>query len=644
VTAGLRAHLALAVLAAVLPACACIRGEIPAPVALAGRGGLRVGAARIDITPLPGIPMGGFSDAGQVARGHWGRLFARAVYVEAPDGTALALVATDLWAVPAGLRDRVAELVTRDANGRHLGSARIVVAATHTHHSPGNYSSSASYNLFAGVQAGFDRALFDFLAERIAGAVLDAVRAAEPAQLLTAESKLPLAFRNRSMPPFDSNPEAASILAGNAGMPVGPLSDEFPYPRAYQAVDPSVRVLSALATDGRVLAVAAFAAVHPTSIGSAGTVYTPALFGLAAHHAESLLAAVSGQRPVVALFNGAEGDVSAAWTAQSPAETVRLGEILGARVRDLAATGRSRAVDTIGAALRYEQIDGQVFTDHAARTGRTAGYAMIGASALGGAEDGRTLTWLTDHVEGMTGQSPATQHPKLPAIDLCIPGLPGFKPVSVLVDTFAGPPDEVPLAVHELGGLVLVSLPGEATTVTGLRVRRAVAAGLGVDEADVWPVGLANEYLSYFATPEEYVHQHYEGASTLYGRDSSRWLVWRFHELARDLRGGSTGSGDPRSYGYSAGVLRRRFTSSNACVSSYIGSRSNRRTRMAVWWRHPSSLCRRASRAEHGRCSRRTPSLPSPSRSRHAPATVRSGAPRGGSAGGRPLEPSTRSS
>ncbi len=556
---------AFVVMAALLPACTCIRGEVPAPVAWPGRGQLHAGAARVDITPLPGIPMGGFSTAGQVSRGHWGRLFARAVYVEAPDGTALVLVATDLWAVPAGLRDRVAELVTLDAHGRHLGSARIVVAASHTHHSPANYSSSAGYNLLAGVQPGFDRALFDFLAERIARAVLDAVLVSEPAELRTSQSKLPLVFRNRSMPPFDANEEAVEIIAGNPRMPVGPLSSEFPDPRAYKAVDPLVRVLTARAADGRVLAVAAFAAAHPTSIGPSGTVYTPALFGVAAHHAEFLLAASAPEPPVVALFNGAEGDVSAAWEDQTAYETVRLGKELGVHVSGLASAGRTRTVSTVRAALRYERIEGRVFTDETGQPGRTGAYVMIGASAEGGAEDGRTSKWPDERFEGMTGPSPPTQYPKLPAADLCLSWWRCLKPLSVIVDALAGPPEQVPLAIHDLGGLVLVSIPGEATTVTGLRVRRAVAQGLGVAEADVWPVGLANEYLSYFATPEEYDHQHYEGASTLYGRDSSRWLAWRYHALARDLRDGTAGTGEALRFGHSPGLLRRRFKSSNAC-------------------------------------------------------------------------------
>jgi hypothetical protein len=45
-------------------------------------------------------------------------------------------------------------------------------------------------------------------------------------------------------------------------------------------------------------------------------------------------------------------------------------------------------------------------------------------------------------------------------------------------------------------------------------------------------VGLANEYIGYFATPEEYDLQHYEGAMTLYGAASGPFLAQRVAGLA----------------------------------------------------------------------------------------------------------------
>ena len=69
-----------------------------------------------------------------------------------------------------------------------------------------------------------------------------------------------------------------------------------------------------------------------------------------------------------------------------------------------------------------------------------------------------------------------------------------------------------------MGGLLLVTLPGEFTTAMGRRVANGVAAAADWPSARVVLVGLANEYLSYFATPEEYALQHYEGARSQHRR------------------------------------------------------------------------------------------------------------------------------
>ena len=67
----------------------------------------------------------------------------------------------------------------------------------------------------------------------------------------------------------------------------------------------------------------------------------------------------------------------------------------------------------------------------------------------------------------------------------------------------------------------------------GRRVREsclatATQAQLGVKKATV--VTLANQYMSYFTTPEEYSKQQYEGGSNLYGENTGPFIR---HQLAR---------------------------------------------------------------------------------------------------------------
>jgi neutral ceramidase len=93
---------------------------------------------------------------------------------------------------------------------------------------------------------------------------------------------------------------------------------------------------------------------------------------------------------------------------------------------------------------------------------------------------------------------------------------------------------------------MVVSIPGEMTVTMGQRVRKAVldaTAGGGVSGVVI--AGLANEYLSYFTTPEEYQQQHYEGGSTLYGRYSSNLLMATAADLGHRLV-----SGQPAPFPY----------------------------------------------------------------------------------------------
>ncbi len=77
-----------------------------------GSGKFRAGAFEIDITPLPGQPMGGFgNDISKIGQGHWTRLYAKTTYVEDEEGNYMIFVICDLWSFPQGLGDFVVELL-----------------------------------------------------------------------------------------------------------------------------------------------------------------------------------------------------------------------------------------------------------------------------------------------------------------------------------------------------------------------------------------------------------------------------------------------------------------------------------------------------------------------------------------------------
>jgi len=93
-------------------------------------------------------------------------------------------------------------------------------------------------------------------------------------------------------------------------------------------------------------------------------------------------------------------------------------------------------------------------------------------------------------------------------------------------------------SVVRVGGTLLATVPFEATTTTGARMRdtlRAIAAGAADPPDRAAIIGLVNGYLNYVTTAAEYEHQHYEGASTLYGPGSAAAFTQRIGGLARAL-------------------------------------------------------------------------------------------------------------
>eukprot|EP01013_Petalomonas_cantuscygni_P017831 TRINITY_DN350_c0_g1_i1.p1 TRINITY_DN350_c0_g1~~TRINITY_DN350_c0_g1_i1.p1 ORF type:complete len:821 (+),score=208.21 TRINITY_DN350_c0_g1_i1:172-2634(+) len=117
--------------------------------------------------------------------------------------------------------------------------------------------------------------------------------------------------------------------------------------------------------------------------------------------------------------------------------------------------------------------------------------------------------------------------------------------------------------------VLMCAIPGEMTTMSGRRLRRAVATAytdahntrfmsaaavadlrparpLRASEVTVLVTGLSNEYSHYVATPDEYMAQRYEAASTLYGIHTLGRHLFAFSSLAAAIARGD--------YSYPAGL------------------------------------------------------------------------------------------
>ncbi|KAL9302038.1 Neutral ceramidase 2 [Arabidopsis thaliana] len=127
------------------------------------------------------------------------------------------------------------------------------------------------------------------------------------------------------------------------------------------------------------------------------------------------------------------------------------------------------------------------------------------------------------------------------------------KPKPILLDTgemkepYDWAPSILPIQILRIGQLVILSVPGEFTTMAGRRLRDAIKSFLISSDPKEFSnnmhvviAGLTNTYSQYIATFEEYEVQRYEGASTLYGPHTLTAYIQEFKKLATALVNGLT--------------------------------------------------------------------------------------------------------
>jgi hypothetical protein len=114
-----------------------------------------------------------------------------------------------------------------------------------------------------------------------------------------------------------------------------------------------------------------------------------------------------------------------------------------------------------------------------------------------------------------------------------------------------GLPEYAPLTALRLGRRILLTVPGEPTTMTGVQIQRTVedtlagaypvwadsVLGRGGDSLPFRLVvlGHTNGFIQYVTTEAEYSAQEYEGGSTLYGPREARALARGLGHLAAGL-------------------------------------------------------------------------------------------------------------
>lgn len=568
--------LLLGTLAALLPACAkpfLVEGPLSPPPRSGGTAGLRAGFGRADITPPPGVGLAGNGPEGRRAAGYRLRLYARALVLEDTGGNRIAFVVADLGLGSALLHRRVAALT---AAADSIGVDRLVLTVTHIHSGPGHYFEAAALNEQSSSVAGYDPVLLDSLARRIAAAVHAAKLDLREAKAAWGSRRLWGYSRIRSLP--------AQIR--DLPLPLPPPDAPQSLPPEYGLIDPTFTMLRIDQRDSaggnfRPAGALSIFAIHGTGNAPVGDLLDADIAGIVERKLERHIDPSGAFVPrAVHLFApGTEGDISPAWAPESRCglplvapwpvldgpftKTLWQWKPDAPRNEAKCIQAARRSIERLGNALGdsaialFESLAGgldsklemaRAFSTLALRENADSlgicPVPAVGMALFAGADDGagrlrgwRVLGLLPLGMEqGAAKTKPAgCQGAKHQLLDVLFGSLPNQLLVARKLPSFAQ------LTVLRIGNRLIGTVPGEVTTVAGLRMKAAMLAGargsgIPVDTALV--MGLSNGHIMYVATAEEYGAQYYEGASTLYGPGEAAMFARALGGLAGILSSG----------------------------------------------------------------------------------------------------------
>lgn len=492
------------------------RTGVVAPVGVEPDGPLLAGAAEVDITPPPGLPKAGYSANATDGIGFRTRLRARVLHLHRGP-TSLAIVQCDLLGGSAVLSHLVARHL---AERTDIPLAGLMIGATHTHAGPGQFLGTDFYNRFASNRAGFDPAWTQFLATRIADAVVEAHDRRVPAEMAVGSTPVWGLTRNRSLDPHVQN---------------GEVTDKRLDPqRKWVNVDPLLHLVRVDAVGGGPLAAMVVFGVHGTGIPNRAPEYNADLWAYVVGALGDGIAERSGVRPVVGAIEGTHADIAPAIRPGRAGhlEARRIGRGIGDEAAVLweRLGDRLTAEVALGAGLHEVDLESERTVDDVTLPRRPA----VGAALVAGAHE--NVTPVLHRLPAFRPGNPKpwrTRHPQGPKWVL------GSRWLQPLLLPLRGFPRILPLQVLRLGDAALVGMPFEVTIASGRRMVDAVGgamASAGVERVMVTSV--ANEYSGYVATAEEYQRQHYEGGHTLYGPQTQPFVTAHVARLAARVADG----------------------------------------------------------------------------------------------------------
>lgn len=527
----------LLLLVTTLNACASVKQisvTQPQPGIVEKTGTATAGAVSVDITPPPGMPMGGYSIMANAGKGFRTRLKARVVYLNDGKGHSTAMVQTDLTAGSLLVHHKVVAAVAEKTG---LKASDIVITSSHSHSAPVNHFDNDFYNKHMSSGQGLEERFLNFASDRIANGILEAFEDRRPALVATGRKDIYGYNRNRSLDSYVLNKNVTDIS----------LDD----PDAkFKAINPAMYMIRVDVKDdnGEYKPLAAFSSfsVHATALSVPVEVYNSDLFAYAQKDLEWAIEN-KYQTPwkvVHGLTTGTQGDMAPALPDHGDntfghhevnwKEAKKLGQGIGKEAITLfEELGDQLTADlsimTAGRELNIREnntIEGiELCEDPAVGSPVAAGAYERRTpflAAIPFLKGGNVMSRRWVFTEGCQGNKAHL-------------GFKYFQPVLEPTDSF---PNTVLFQLIKINDTVVMPLPFEVTTEAGRRMAERVSSEFAIANNEIkhaWVAGNSNGYFGYTTTPEEYSRQNYEGGHTLYGQYSTPYLTAQLGKLAKDI-------------------------------------------------------------------------------------------------------------
>jgi neutral ceramidase len=520
-----------------LTACATVKDITviqPTPMNVEVTGIATAGAISVDITPPPGMPMGGYSVMANYGQGFRTRLKARIVYINDGKGHSTALVQTDLTAGSLLVQHQVVAAVAAKTG---LKASDIVITSSHSHSAPVNHFENDFYNKHMSSGQGLEEEFLNFASQRIANGILSAHKHRRPAKVATGRKDIYGYNRNRSLDSYVLNDNISGIN----------LED----PEAvFKAVNPAMYMIrvDVLDTQGEYKPLAAFSSfsVHATALSVPVEVYNSDLFAYAQKDLEWAIERKYNTpwKVVHGLTTGTQGDMAPALPEDGDntfghfdvnwKEAKKLGQGIGKEAIALFEELGSELTTDISIATAARELN--IRENNKIGDVELCQNPAIGAPVTAGAYERRTpFLAAVPFLKGGNIMSRSwfftdgCQGNKMHI---------GFKYLQPLLEPKDSFPNTVLFQLIKINDTVVMPLPFEITTEAGRRMAASVSEAYnkaGQDIKHAWIAGNANGYFGYSTTQEEYTRQNYEGGHTLYGRYTTPYLSAQLGRLATDM-------------------------------------------------------------------------------------------------------------